>query len=302
MALAGAYRERIVAALPPGAAFQPLMTLYLTDNTRPDEIARAQDSGFVHAVKYYPAGATTNSDSGVTDLARCAAVLEKMQDAGMPLLLHGEVTDTEVDIFDREVVFIERVLTPLLRKFPGLRAVLEHITTRDAAEYVASASANVAATITAHHLLLNRNALFAGGIRPHAYCLPVLKREDASPGAVAGRDFRQPEIFPRHRQRAARQARQGKRLRPRRYLHRARSDRTLRRGVRSRGRAAEAGRLREFFRRRFLPPAAQPGTYRAQARKLERAARLQAGRRHPGAIAGGRRYRVEARSGMKAAR
>jgi dihydroorotase len=177
VALAAAYRGRIVAALPGNAAFEPLMTLYLTDNTRPEEVASAKASGFVHAVKYYPAGATTNSDSGVTDLARCERVLDAMQKAGMPLLLHGEVTDPDVDIFDREAVFIDRVLAPLLSKYPGLRVVLEHITTRDAAQFVAEAGTNVAATITAHHLLLNRNALFVGGIRPHAYCLPVLKRE-----------------------------------------------------------------------------------------------------------------------------
>ena len=174
---ARAYRERIVAALPAGAAFEPLMTLYLTDNTAPDEIERAAASGFVKAVKYYPAGATTNSDSGVTDIRRCDAVFEAMAARGMPLLLHGEVTDASVDILDRERVFVETVLAPLLARFPALRVVLEHITTREAAEFVARAGENVAATITAHHLLLNRNALFAGGIRPHHYCLPVLKRE-----------------------------------------------------------------------------------------------------------------------------
>lgn len=174
---AGAYRSRILAALPAGAAFEPLMTLYLTDNTAPDEIARAKASGFVHAVKYYPAGATTNSDSGVTDIRQCDAVFEAMAAHGMPLLLHGEVTDPAVDIFDRERVFIETILVPLAARFPALRVVLEHITTSEAAQFVARAGENVAATITAHHLLMNRNALFAGGIRPHHYCLPVLKRE-----------------------------------------------------------------------------------------------------------------------------
>jgi dihydroorotase len=174
---AAAYRGRILAALPAGSAFEPLMTLYLTDKTPPDEIAKAKASGFVKAVKYYPAGATTNSDSGVTDIRRCDAVFEAMAASGLPLLLHGEVTDPEVDAFDREKVFIETVLRPLERRFPKLRMVLEHITTREAALFVSSAPENIAATITAHHLLLNRNALFAGGIRPHHYCLPVLKRE-----------------------------------------------------------------------------------------------------------------------------
>jgi len=176
-ALALGYRERIRAALPAGAAFEPLMTLYLTDNTPPEAIAQAKKSGAVHAVKYYPAGATTNSDSGVTDLARCYPVLEAMQEHGMPLLVHGEVTDPAVDIFDRERVFLERVLAPLLARFTKLRVVVEHITTREAARFVLEAPACVGATITAHHLLLNRNALFAGGVRPHHYCLPVVKRE-----------------------------------------------------------------------------------------------------------------------------
>jgi dihydroorotase len=174
---AGAYRDRILAALPKGAAFEPLLTLYLTDNTTADEIAKAKASGFVKAVKYYPAGATTNSESGVTDIRRCDAVFEAMAAHRIPLLLHGEVTDPDVDIFDREKVFIETVLRPLERRFPKLRMVLEHITTREAALFVSSAPANIAATITAHHLLMNRNAIFAGGIRPHHYCLPVLKRE-----------------------------------------------------------------------------------------------------------------------------
>jgi dihydroorotase len=177
VAQAMAYRERILAALPRGSTFEPLMTLYLTDNTTADEIVLARENGRVHAVKYYPAGATTNSDSGVTDLARCDQVLQAMQETGLPLLLHGEVTDPTVDIFDRESAFIDRVLIPLLKKYPQLRVVFEHITTREAAQFVVSQPGNVAATITAHHLRLNRNAIFAGGIRPHAYCLPVLKRE-----------------------------------------------------------------------------------------------------------------------------
>ena len=176
-ALAGAYRERILAARPAGSDFEPLMTLYLTDATPPAEIAAAKASGFVHGVKLYPAGATTNSDSGVTDIRRCDETLAEMARLGMPLLIHGEVTDAEIDVFDREAVFIDRILGPLLQRHPTLRVVFEHITTRDAAQFVRDAGPNVGATITAHHLLYNRNALFQGGIRPHNYCLPVLKRE-----------------------------------------------------------------------------------------------------------------------------
>ena len=177
-AAAAAYRDRILAALPEGARFEPLMTLYLTNNTDPDEIRRAMDSGFIHAVKLYPAGATTNSDAGVTDLRNCYKVLEVMQEVGMPLLVHGEVTDNDIDLFDREAVFIERVMRPLRRDLPALSIVFEHITTKDAAQYVAEAEGPIAATITAHHLLYNRNEIFRGGIRPHYYCLPVLKREE----------------------------------------------------------------------------------------------------------------------------
>ena len=173
---AAAYRERLHDAAV-GTAFEPLMTLYLTDNTQPEEIRRARASGFVHAVKYYPAGATTNSDSGVTELAKAYKAIAIMEEVGMPLLLHGEVVDPDVDVFDREAVFIERHLARLMKDFPKLKIVLEHITTRQAAEFVAAAPANVAATVTAHHLLYNRNAMFRGGIRPHLYCLPVLKRE-----------------------------------------------------------------------------------------------------------------------------
>ncbi len=176
VAQAAAYRERILAAAR-GSAFEPLMTLYLTDDTPAAEIARASSAGFVKAVKYYPAGATTNSDAGVTDIRKCFATLEAMQRASMPLLVHGEVVDPGVDAFDREAVFLERVLAPLLERFPQLKVVVEHITTREAVAFVEAAAANVAATITAHHLLLNRGALFDGGIRPHHYCRPVLKRE-----------------------------------------------------------------------------------------------------------------------------
>ena len=175
-AAALAYRERIRAALPAGSDFQPLMTLYLTDNTPPDEIRRARDAGVV-ALKLYPAGATTNSDAGVTDIRKTYPTLEAMQREGLLLLVHGEVTDPEVDIFDREAVFIDRVMQPLRRDLPGLKVVFEHITTADAAQYVADSDAFTAATLTAHHLLYNRNALFLGGLRPHYYCLPVLKKE-----------------------------------------------------------------------------------------------------------------------------
>ncbi len=175
-AQAQAYRERILAAVPPGLAFEPLMTLYLTDKLPPDEIARARAAGVV-ALKLYPAGATTNSDAGVTDIRKTYKTLEAMQREGLKLLVHGEVTSADIDLFDREAVFIDQVLIPLRRDFPELKIVMEHITTKEAAQYVAEAGAHTAATITAHHLLYNRNAIFLGGIRPHYYCLPVLKRE-----------------------------------------------------------------------------------------------------------------------------
>jgi dihydroorotase len=194
-AAAQAYRGRILAALGAGDAFEPLMTLYLTDNTAPDEIRRARASGIVHGVKLYPAGATTHSDAGVTDIARCAAALEAMAEAGLPLLVHGEVTDPAVDVFDREQAFIDRVLAPLVQRHAGLRVVLEHITTREAAQFVREAPPRVAATITAHHLLLNRNALFAGGVRPHHYCLPVLKREIHRQALVAAAVSGDPKFF-----------------------------------------------------------------------------------------------------------
>lgn len=175
-AQAVAYRQRIEAAVPAGLGFTPLMTLYLTDNLPPDEIKRAKDAGVV-ALKLYPAGATTNSDAGVTDIRKTYKTLEAMQREGLLFLVHGEVTDSEIDLFDREAVFIDRVLQPLRRDFPELKIVFEHITTKEAAQYVAQGDARLGATITAHHLLYNRNAIFQGGIRPHYYCLPVLKRE-----------------------------------------------------------------------------------------------------------------------------
>ncbi|WP_112323418.1 dihydroorotase [Oceanibium sediminis] len=174
---ATAYRDRILAAVPKGQDFRPMMTLYLTETTTPDEVAAAFASGIVKAVKLYPAGATTNSDSGVKDVRNVMHVLEKMSEIGMPLLVHGEVTSAEIDIFDREAVFIDRVLEPLRRALPDLRIVMEHVTTKDGVDYVRSADSGLAATLTTHHLVLNRNALLAGGIRPHYYCLPVLKRE-----------------------------------------------------------------------------------------------------------------------------
>ncbi len=172
------YRKRIMKAVPAGVSFQPLMTLYLTDNMEVEEISRARASGVVHAVKYYPAGATTNSDSGVTDIRRVYPVLEAMAEQGMPLLVHGEVTDPAVDVFDREAVFIERVLLPLLADIPSLKIVFEHITTREAVELVRQTPERLGATITPQHLMMNRNAIFQGGINPHHYCLPVLKREE----------------------------------------------------------------------------------------------------------------------------
>lgn len=188
---AAAYRERILAAKPVHSVFEPLMTLYLTDNTLPTEITVAKDSGFVHAVKLYPAGATTNSDAGVTQISKVMSVLEKMAELGMPLLMHGEVTDAETDIFDREAVFIDSVLIPLRKALPELKIVFEHITTQQAAKYVAEDdSSMLAATVTPHHLLMNRNAILEGGIHPHHYCLPVLKRErhrQALLEAVTGR-------------------------------------------------------------------------------------------------------------------
>jgi dihydroorotase len=195
--LARAYRERILAALAQtrAAAFEPLMTLYLTDNTSPDEIARARASGFVHAVKYYPAGATTNADSGVTALERAFPALAAMEKNDLPLLVHGEVTDADVDVFDREKVFIDTVLAEIVRRFPALRVVFEHITTKDAADYVLAAGPRIGATITAHHLLYNRNAIFAGGLRPHFYCLPVLKRERHRQALVRAATGGSPQFF-----------------------------------------------------------------------------------------------------------
>ena len=193
-ALALSYKERILQAVPAGVAFEPLMTLYLTDSTPPDEIARAAAAGIV-ALKLYPAGATTNSDAGVTDIRKTYRTLEAMQRHGLKLLVHGEVTDPDIDLFDREAVFIDRVMVPLRKDFPELKVVFEHITTKDAAQYVAEADAHTAATITAHHLLYNRNALFQGGIRPHYYCLPVLKRETHRQALLKAATSGSPKFF-----------------------------------------------------------------------------------------------------------
>jgi dihydroorotase len=193
--LALEYRERILAAVPRSAQFTPLMTLYLTESTPPEEIHRAKAAGHIYAVKYYPAGATTNADSGVTDIRRCERVLETMADVGLPLLVHGEVTDPAVDVFDRETVFIDTVLAPLLKRLPGLKVVLEHVTTRRAVDFVLSAPANVGATITPQHLLHNRNAIFKGGIRPHLYCLPILKRETDRVALVKAATGGDPKFF-----------------------------------------------------------------------------------------------------------
>ena len=196
---AAAYRDRIVAAASTctlaGASFEPLLTLYLTDNTPPAEVARAAASGFVKAVKLYPAGAATNSDAGLPDIAKAYDTLAEMERVGLPLLVHGEVTDPRIDLFDREKAFIDTVLAPLIARFPKLRVVMEHITTKDAAEFVQDAPSTVAATITAHHLLYNRNAIFHGGIRPHWYCLPVLKRETHREALVAAAISGDPKFF-----------------------------------------------------------------------------------------------------------
>ena len=193
--LAAAYRDRILAALPKGSRFEPLMTLYLTDNTTSEEVARAKRSGFVFGVKYYPAGATTNSDSGVTHIERVAAALEAMQRHDLPLLVHGEVTAPGVDIFDRERVFLETVLADVVRRFPRLRVVLEHVSTREGVEFVSGSDPCVAATVTAHHLLYSRSALFSGGFRPHYFCLPVLKREEHREALVRAATSGSPKFF-----------------------------------------------------------------------------------------------------------
>ncbi|MBN4080436.1 dihydroorotase [Beggiatoa alba] len=192
---AALYQQRIQAAVPENTSFTPLMTLYLTDNMPPEEIVSAKKSGLIKAVKYYPAGATTNSDAGVTDLKKTYAVLESMQKHSMPFLIHGEVTDTTIDVFDREAVFIEKILLPLSKDFPELKIVLEHITTTQAVEFIQSTTKNIAATITPQHLLFNRNAIFKGGLRPHYYCLPILKRECHRDALIKAATSGNPKFF-----------------------------------------------------------------------------------------------------------
>lgn len=194
-ASARAYRERILANIPSGLSFDPLMTLYLTDATKPEEVIKAKTSGFVHAFKYYPAGATTNSENGVTDIGKVTAALETMAEIGMPLLLHGEVTDAKIDIFDREKVFIDQILKPLIARVPTLKVVLEHITTAHAVEFVRSTDGQVGATLTAHHLLYNRTDMLAGGIRPHLYCLPILKRDIHQQALIEAATSGDPRFF-----------------------------------------------------------------------------------------------------------
>jgi dihydroorotase len=287
VAAAGEYRARILAALPASSRFSPLMTLYLTDNMRPAEIERAKTSGIVHAVKYYPAGATTNSDSGVTSLDRVYPVLAAMERLGVVLSLHGEVTDPAVDMFDRERVFVETLLTRIVRDFPGLKVVLEHVTTLEAAAFVRESTANVGATITPHHLLWSRNALFVGGIRPHFYCLPILKRETHRQGADRRGNLGQSALFPRHRLGAACQAHQGGRMRVRRLLLGACGTRAVRRSVRRCGGASSARGFRESFRRGFLRPAAQHGYGDTRARSVECSSRISVRRGVAGAAARG---------------
>ena len=266
-----AYRQRILQALPSGAAFEPLMTLYLTDQTTPQEILKAKEAGVV-AVKLYPAGATTHSDAGVTDLRKTGYALDAMQRLGLPLLVHGEVTDPTVDLFDREAVFIDRVMLRLRRDFPELKVVFEHITTREAAQYVGGSGAeHTAATLTPQHLLYNRNAIFTGGLRPHYYCLPVLKREVHRPGAGGGGHQWQPEVLPRHRQRAACRGPEGARLGVCRLLHGALRAGAVRRGLRGGRCAGQAGSLRQPPRARLLRLATQHRHRDAQARALDSA-------------------------------
>ena len=225
--LARQYRDRILAAVPCGLHFEPLMTLYLTEETSPSEIVAAKASGFVYGVKWYPAGATTNAEHGVREIGRCDAVLEALQEQSLPLLVHAETTDPVIDIFDREAVFLDRQLAPVLQRFPGLRVVVEHVTTRNAVQFVRDASPLVGATITVHHLLLNRNALFDGGLRPHHYCRPVLKREPHRLALLEAATSGNSKFF-LGTDSAPTSSRQGIRLRMRGHLHRARGDRTVR--------------------------------------------------------------------------
>lgn len=260
-----AYRQRVLAAVPMGASFDPLMTLYLTEQTTRADVEQVAAEAHVRAIKLYPAGATTNSEAGVRNLEPVFGVLEAMSELGVPLLIHGEDTDPTTDVFDRELRFLDDTLEPLLRRLPQLRVVLEHITTADAVDFIHGTLPNVAATITAHHLLLNRNAIFDGGVRPHAYCLPVLKRERHRRALVEAATSGLPRFFLGTDSAPPCAPRQGKRLWLRRRLHRPRGDRALRRGLRPGRRARSSRRLRQPFWPGLLWLAAQyrahhPGT------------------------------------------
>lgn len=276
-AAALAYRDRILDALPAGLDFEPLMTLYLTDATSPDEIARAAEAPAVLGVKLYPAGATTNSEAGVAAIDALGPVFEAMERHDVPLLVHGEVTRPDCDVFDRERAFLDESLIPIVDRFAGLRVVFEHITTREAAQYVAEAPARVGATLTPQHLLLNRNALFVGGLRPHHYCIPVLKTEADREALVAAATSGDPSFFlgtdsaPHARQ-------QGVRLRLRGRVQRAGRDRAVRRGVRAGGSPRPARGLREPPRARLLSPAPQCRHDPTRPRRHDRPRRGRQGR------------------------
>ena len=280
---AAAYRERIVGALPAGSRFEPLMTLYLTDATVPAEIDRAKSSSIVHGVKLYPAGATTHSEAGVTDIGKTYAVLERMQRLGMPLLVHGEATRPDVDVFDRETVFIDELLAPLVERFPQLKIVFEHITTERAAQFVAAARPGVAATITPQHLLLNRNAIFAGGLRPHFYCLPVLKRERDREALVRAATGGSPKYFlgtdSAPHERSTKENACGCA-----GMFTAHAAIELYAEVFDEaGRAGPAGRVREPLRRRFLRASPPRGAHHADQGSLEAGGDLRLRRRRRGA-------------------
>jgi dihydroorotase len=293
-AAAAAYRRRILGALPEGARFEPLMTCYLTDGTDPDELDAGRRDGTWVAAKLYPAHATTNSAHGVSDVRAVRRCLERMERIGMPLLVHGEVTDPEVDVFDREAVFLERVLSPLLREHEGLKVVLEHVTTAAGVAFVEGGRERVAGTITVQHLMLNRNAMLVGGIRPHLYCLPILKTEADRRALRRAATSGSPRFFLGTGQRAARGLGQGVRLRLRRLLHRPGGARALRPGVRGGGCARPARGLRQPERPAVLRPSTERGTGDAGARALARAGRGAGGRRGPGgaAVHGGRGGRL----------
>ena len=279
VAAAGEYRGRILASAPARSGFEPLMTLYLTDELPPAEIDRAAAEPWLAAVKYYPAGATTNSESGVTAIEKTYPTLERMQELGVPLLMHGEVNRAQVDIFDREAIFIDEVLEPLIRRFPGLPMVLEHITTRESAEFVTDADARIGATITVHHLLYHRSHMLAGGIRPHLYCLPILKRDIHREALRAAATSGNPRFFLGTDSAPHRGWRKGKRLWLRRRLHGPRRAGTLCRSIRGRERARPARSLRRFPWAGFLWHGTQQYARRARARKLDRSGTVRIRRR-----------------------